>query len=49
MNKFWKSNAHCSDYGQQYCILYLKTAERLDFKCSNYKNEITMCYNRGVS
>lgn len=35
------SNAH-SDYSQQYCIINLEVAKRLDLNCSHYKKEIIM-------
>ena len=30
INKFWVCNAQQDDYSQQYCIAYLKVAERID-------------------
>jgi len=36
MNKIWGSNLQHGEYGEQYCIIYLKVAKRLDFKYSLY-------------
>ena len=37
MSKFWASNVQHGDYSQQYCIMYLKVAKRVDLKCSHHK------------
>ena len=44
MDKFWRSHVQCDDYSQQYYIVYLKAAEKVDLKCSchTHKKMVTV-------
>ena len=41
INKFWVCNAQQDDYSQQYCIAYLKVAERIDL-INYYKKSLQL-------
>lgn len=37
MSKSWRSNAHRSDYSQQYYFINFRAAERADLNCYHHK------------
>ena len=39
MRRCWGPNAQPCEYSEQYCIIYLKFAGRLDLKCSNHQKK----------
>ena len=49
VDKFWRSNTQRSEYSQQYCIINVKFAKRLDLNCSQYRKEIIIMWpDRGA-
>lgn len=46
MSRFWGSNIQHGDYSEQYCIIYLEVAERVDLTCSHHtqKSVTTWAY-----
>lgn len=46
----WRSNAQYSKYSEQFCIIVIQLARRLDLNYSNPRKEIIiMCSDRGVN
>lgn len=46
MDKFWRANAQHSDSSQQYCIIIIKAAKRLN--CFPHKKVIIKWQVRGI-
>ena len=47
MSKSSESNAQLGDYSQQYCIIYIKDARRLDHNCSHHEKEMIIMWQDG--
>ena len=47
INKSWECNVQDSDYGLQYCIIYLKIIKRIDLKSSHHNKKILIMYGDG--
>ena len=49
-NKSYRSNAQYSEYRQQYCVIIIKFAKRLDLNYSNHwKQMIIIWHDRGAN
>ena len=42
MTKFWESTVKQCEYNQEYCIVQLKFAKKIDLKHSHYKKMVTI-------
>ena len=50
MNTFWESNVQHCEYNEQYYMLHLKVAKRVDVKCSHHRKKmVTVGYDGDVS
>ena len=47
MSKSSESNAQPGDYSQQYCIIYITDARRLDHNCSHHEKEMIIMWQDG--